>query len=87
MASDFCRYASLVAAAVLAGPVAGAQQLPPLELARLDTAEHLGTKNVSVARSLLAAANIPIVAEDVGGRRGRKLIVHTDTGDAWVKIL
>ena len=50
-------------------------------------AEHLGDKNVSVARSLLTAARIPIMAEDVGGQRGRKLIVHTDTGDAWVKLL
>lgn len=49
--------------------------------------EHLGLKNVEVARSLLASARIPIRAEDVGGRQGRKLIVHTDTGDAWVKML
>lgn len=56
-------------------------------LASEERAHHLGAKNVDVARSLLAAARIPIVAEDVGGRRGRKLIVHTDTGDAWVKLL
>ena len=49
--------------------------------------DHLGTKNVDVAHSLLATARIPLIAEDVGGRRGRKLIVHTDTGDAWVKLL
>lgn len=49
--------------------------------------EHLGKKNVELARSLLAGKAIPIVAEDVEGRRGRKLIVHTDTGDAWVKLL
>lgn len=56
-------------------------------LASESNGHHLGTKNVEVARSLLADAHIPIVAEDVGGHRGRKLIVHTDTGDAWVKRL
>jgi chemotaxis protein CheD len=56
-------------------------------LAGANKGEHLGTKNVDVARSLLAAARIPLIAEDVGGNRGRKLIVHTDTGDAWVKLL
>jgi chemotaxis protein CheD len=56
-------------------------------LAGAEKEQSLGAKNVEVARSLLAAAHIPLVAEDVGGRRGRKLIVHTDTGDAWVKLL
>lgn len=53
----------------------------------LSKEEHLGAKNVEVARSWLARDRIPIIAEDVGGRRGRKLIVHTDTGKAWVKLL
>jgi chemotaxis protein CheD len=48
---------------------------------------HLGAKNVEVAREMLGRERIPVVAEDVGGRRGRKLVVHTDTGDAWVKLL
>jgi chemotaxis protein CheD len=48
---------------------------------------HLGTKNVKVAREVLDAADIPIIGEDVGGNRGRKLIFHTDNGSAWVKQL
>jgi chemotaxis protein CheD len=48
---------------------------------------HLGTKNVKIARELLNAADIPIIGEDVGGNRGRKLIFHTDNGSAWVKQL
>jgi chemotaxis protein CheD len=48
---------------------------------------HLGTKNVQIAREVLEMADIPIIGEDVGGDRGRKLIFHTDDGSAWVKQL
>lgn len=47
----------------------------------------LGLENVEVARERLTALGIPILAEDVGGARGRKLIFQTDTGIAWVKRL
>lgn len=50
-------------------------------------AEPLGEQNVRVARSLLGAAGIPIVAEDTGGTRGRRLIFQTDDGLAFVKRL
>ena len=49
--------------------------------------DGLGRRNVELARALLAAAGIPIVAEDVGGSRGRKLIFRTDDGAAWVRKL
>jgi chemotaxis protein CheD len=45
----------------------------------------LGSRNVDVAREYLAAARIPIVAEDVGGTHGRKLVFRTDTGLAMVR--
>src|SRR5438105_4941388 len=45
----------------------------------------LGGQNVEVARQLLSAARIAVVAEDVGGNHGRKLIFRTDTGEAIVK--
>jgi chemotaxis protein CheD len=47
----------------------------------------LGWKNVLAARAALQAAHVPIVAEDVGGSSGRRLVFHTDTGLAWVKRL
>ncbi|MEM7349662.1 MAG: chemotaxis protein CheD [Acidobacteriota bacterium] len=47
----------------------------------------LGDRNIQVAREVLQAERIPIVAEDVGGRCGRKLIFHTDSGAAWVRSL
>ncbi len=52
-----------------------------------DKEGHLGTKNVLVARMLLKEVGIPVVAEDVGGHRARRVIFQTDDGSAWVKLL
>jgi chemotaxis protein CheD len=46
---------------------------------------RLGDRNIEVARLLLEEERIPVIGEDVGGRRGRKLVFHTDDGSAWVK--
>ncbi len=48
---------------------------------------HLGSQNVLTARELLAVEAIPVVAEDVGGHKGRKLVFLTDDGSAWIKEL
>lgn len=48
---------------------------------------RLGQRNIEIARQFLADESIPVVAEDVGGTRGRKLIFCTDDGTAWVKRL
>lgn len=45
----------------------------------------LGMKNVDLARALLQEAGIPILAEDVGGTQGRKLVFQTGDGTAWVR--
>jgi chemotaxis protein CheD len=50
-------------------------------------APNLGAKNVDVARQCLEQEGIPIVAEDVGGHTGRKLVFLTDRGHVWVKTL
>jgi len=52
-----------------------------------DRENHLGTQNVRIARELLAVETIPIIGEDVGGRKGRKLVFLTDDGSAWIKEL
>lgn len=49
--------------------------------------DHLGLKNVEIALTLLADAGVTVVAQDVGGTRGRKLLFHTDDGTALVKYL
>ena len=48
---------------------------------------HLGEKNATVAFKVLEELGIPVVSRDVGGRSGRKLIFHSDTGHAWVARL
>jgi chemotaxis protein CheD len=48
---------------------------------------RLGTQNAELAYKLLWEAGIPIVADDLGGNRGRKLIYETDSGSAWVRTL
>ena len=48
---------------------------------------HLGDKNVETARMALAEADIPVIASDVGGTRGRKLIFYPHDGSALVKLI
>jgi chemotaxis protein CheD len=52
-----------------------------------DDGTHLGLRNVDLARDLLAQRGIPIVAADVGGHVGRKLVFDTHSGSAWVRKL
>jgi chemotaxis protein CheD len=30
---------------------------------------------------------VPILEQDLGGQKGRKLVFHTDDGSAWVRHL
>jgi chemotaxis protein CheD len=48
---------------------------------------HLGAQNVELALALLRELEIPVVARDVEGHRGRKVIFHTDTGIALVRLV
>jgi chemotaxis protein CheD len=52
-----------------------------------DGRSPLGEENVRLARGLLGTAGVPVVAEDTGGTRGRRLIFQTDDGLAFVKRL
>jgi len=49
--------------------------------------ERLGTKNADLALRILREEGIRVVADDVGGRRGRKVIFHTDTGVVLVRLI
>jgi len=51
------------------------------------TAEHLGAQNVRLAFELLRRQGIPVVAQDVEGDRGRRILYHTDSGVAWMRRL
>jgi chemotaxis protein CheD len=48
-------------------------------------ADTLGLRNVEVARQRLQAEGVPVVAEDVGGHLGRKLVFEVQTGTVWVR--
>jgi chemotaxis protein CheD len=47
--------------------------------------KSLGTQNAELAFACLERWNIPVVAHDVEGARGRKLIFHSDDGVVWVR--
>ena len=46
--------------------------------------EGLGDKNVSLARRVLEKYRVPVVSEDVGGMRGRKVVYHTGTNETAI---
>jgi chemotaxis protein CheD len=47
----------------------------------------VGCRNVEQAHQVLAARGIQPLAEDTGGRQGRKVLFLTHTGGVWVKKL
>ena len=47
----------------------------------------VGERNIQVARDLLAQEQIPIIASDLGGELGRKVIYNTRTGTVLVSRL
>lgn len=62
----------------------GGADLLPYPKSRLIS---VGRRNVEIAREVLNSEGLTLLAEDVGGRRGRKIIFHTHTGDIWLKRL
>lgn len=44
----------------------------------------IGDRNINLAYQLLEEYGIPVTASDVGGRVGRKIILHTSTGVVMV---
>lgn len=51
------------------------------------SAGDLASRNVEVAVDFLRGYAIPIVSQDTGGERGRKLIFRTTDATAWVRLL
>jgi len=47
----------------------------------------LASRNVEAALLFLLDNNIPIVSQDTGGARGRKLLFRTCDGSAWIRLL
>jgi chemotaxis protein CheD len=56
-------------------------------LAAFNESDHLGLRNVGVARGALAQHRIPVVGADVGGTRGRKLLFTPRDGSVHVQLI
>ena len=53
----------------------------------LGKGRRLGDENAALAFRLLEEAGVPVLDQDVGGTRGRKLVFFCDEGTAWVRQL
>jgi len=58
-----------------------------LQAFRNGTGEHLGARNVSVARDVLRAANIGLIEEQVMGNLSRKIVFDTASGSTTVHVV
>jgi len=47
----------------------------------------IGRKNILIAKEILREYNIKISAQDVGGTRGRKILMRSDTGKIFLKYI
>ncbi len=47
----------------------------------------LGDENANLALESLHALGIPVIEQDLGGTKGRKLVFHSDDGAAWIRVL
>jgi len=47
----------------------------------------IGRKNILIATEILREYHIPIVAKDIGGDRGRKIMMRSDTGKVFLKYI
>lgn len=45
----------------------------------------IGRKNILIAKEILREYGIKITAQDVGGNRGRKILMRSDTGKIFLK--
>jgi len=52
-----------------------------------DRPSHVGRQNVRIAMELLGIAGIPVVALEVEGQNGRRVVFHPHTGNLVVKVL
>jgi chemotaxis protein CheD len=48
---------------------------------------RLGDDNGRLALESCLAMGIPVIEQDLGGVKGRKLVFHSDDGAAWIRLL
>lgn len=76
-------HAGAIRANLWAKLVGGAQMFPATE----DFSEQIGAKNSEATIEALKKLGIPLLAKDLGGKSGRSLELHLDTGRISVSIL
>ncbi|MBN1257514.1 MAG: response regulator [Planctomycetes bacterium] len=54
-------------------------------VSHLGGSHDIGTNNIAIAREVLKNVEIPIIDEDVGGTRGRRINFNTATGEVSVR--
>ena len=54
-------------------------------LSALTKFKNISQRNIDIALEILKNNGIPVVAQDVGGNRGRKIQFYTDTGRVMVR--
>jgi len=55
--------------------------------AQMQSPEHLGAKNATLALDDLRRRGIEVVQSETGGTRGRKLAFYSDSGAAWLTLI
>jgi chemotaxis protein CheD len=48
---------------------------------------NIGQRNTEKSREMLKKMGIPIISEEVGGNRGRTMILDTQTGEVQIRTL
>jgi chemotaxis protein CheD len=56
-------------------------------LTGVSTRFNIGRRNIAVAREMLGEFRIPIIFEDVGGNKGRKITFNTYTGEVECHVI
>jgi chemotaxis protein CheD len=85
------KYGNVSTSALITMMLNGGSQLRDLEAQIFGGAFHpktclqnVGQENVRVAKQVLARKRIPIVSEDVGGEKGRKVVYDTSSNEVAV---
>lgn len=47
----------------------------------------IGKRNASAVKKILEELGIPLINEDTGGKKGRTIIFHTDTGNVVIRTV
>ena len=84
MLEEMRRLGSSPSAAISAKIVGGASMFGQLSAG---SGINIGERNVAATRDVLAAANIPLLAEDTGLDYGRSVYFHLDDGRVEVRSL